>query len=52
VANFRHLATKKKGGASKSKKGIFQNFKNSPYHEEKNIEVARFKQCVPSGSHN
>jgi hypothetical protein len=36
VANFRHMATKKKG-AGKSNKGIFENFllKKSPYLEEK-----------------
>jgi hypothetical protein len=55
LANFRNLATKKKvggggRGAGESNKGIFEIFlTNSPYLDQKNLEVARFRHCVPAG---
>ncbi len=53
LANFRTLATKKKGGAGESNKGIFEIFyKNSPYLNKKNLEVARFRQRIPVGRQN
>jgi hypothetical protein len=49
LANFRNLARKKKG-AGESNKGIFEiYFFKSPYLDQKNLEVARFRQCVPAG---
>jgi hypothetical protein len=37
----------------KKNKGIFEILKtNSPYFDPKNLEVARFRQCVPVGRHN
>jgi hypothetical protein len=49
-ANFRNLATKNKR-AGESKKGFLRFLKknNSPYLDPKNLEVARFRQCVPVG---
>jgi hypothetical protein len=53
---FLNLATekKKKKGLANPTKGIFlRHFekKNSPYLDpkKKNLEVARFRQCVPVG---
>jgi hypothetical protein len=47
LANFRNLATKKKGLANPTK-GFFRFFfKKSPYVDPKSLEVARFRQCVP-----
>jgi len=43
VANFRHLATKKKGLANVTNEILGIVFKNSPYFEEKRLEVARFR---------
>ncbi len=52
VLNFRQLATKKRGLRNPTK-GILRIFKIFlPYHEEKKLEVDRFKQCVPLGSQN
>jgi hypothetical protein len=45
LANFRNLATKKKGD--------FRDFKKqSPYIDQKNLEVARYRHCVPVGRQN
>jgi len=50
---FSQPGDKKKGGgrgAGESNKGIFEIFlTNSPYLDQKNLEVARFRQCVPAG---
>jgi hypothetical protein len=48
LANFHHLATKKKG-AGESNKGISENFLKKYLEEKKELEVARFIQCVPLG---
>jgi hypothetical protein len=51
LANFRNLATKKKAG--ESNKGILKILKNnSPYLDQNQLEVARFRQCVPAGRQN
>jgi hypothetical protein len=46
----------KKKGLANPTKGIFETFEktNSPYLEpkKKNLEVARFRQCVPVGRQN
>ncbi len=43
----------KKKKAGESNKGIFEFKKNnSPYLDKKNLEVARFIQCVPVGRQN
>jgi hypothetical protein len=45
---FSPLGDKEKGGAGESNKGKIWGivFQNSPYFEEKRLEVARFRQCV------
>jgi hypothetical protein len=50
LTNFCNLVTKKKG-AGESNKGIFELLKkkHSPYLDQKILEVARFRQCVPAG---
>jgi hypothetical protein len=52
VANFRHLATKKKGLANPTNGFLRISLKNSPYLEKKKLEVARFRQCVSLGRQN
>jgi len=52
VVNFCQLATKKRGLANPTKGFLKIKKKNSPYHEEKKLEVDKFKQCVPLGCQN
>jgi len=52
LANFRHLAEKKRGLANLTKEILGIVFKNSPYFEEKRLEVGRFSQCVTIGRQN
>jgi hypothetical protein len=40
---------KNKRGAGESNKGISENFLKKYLEEEKELEVARFRQCVPLG---
>jgi hypothetical protein len=51
-ANFRNLRPKQKGLPSPTK--VFLRFfkTNSPYLDKKNLEVARFRQCVSVGRQN
>jgi hypothetical protein len=53
VANFRRLATKKKGLANPTK-GILKFFykKIAISRGKKRLKVARFRQCVPLGRQN
>jgi hypothetical protein len=46
------VATKKKELANLTKENWGIVFKNSPYFEEKRLEVARFRQCVTIGRQN
>jgi hypothetical protein len=38
-----------KNGLANPTKGFLRFFKKSPYLGKKNLEVARFRQCVPIG---
>jgi len=42
----------KKKGLGNPTKGFLRFFKKSPYLDEKNLEVARFRQCVHVGRQN
>jgi len=52
LAGFRNLATKKKGLANPTKGFLRFLKKHSPYLDQKNLEVARFRQCFPVGRLN
>jgi len=48
--NFHNLETKKKGVANPIKEFLrFKKKKKTPYLDQKNLEVAIFRQCVPVG---
>ncbi len=51
-SEFLQLGDKQKGLANPTKGffGIF--FKKSSYLEKKNLEIVRFRQCVPVGRQN
>jgi hypothetical protein len=53
MANFRNLATKENRGLANPTKGFLRFFlKTSPYLDQKNLEVAKFRQGVPVGRQN
>ncbi len=54
LANFRNLATKKKGGVGRGNptKGFLRFFFKFAISRKKNLEVARFRQGVPVGRQN
>jgi hypothetical protein len=45
-ANFRNLVTKKKKELANPTKVFLRFKKKSPYLDQKNLEVVRFRQCV------
>jgi hypothetical protein len=51
LVNFRNLATKKKGWRVQQR-GFWYFFLKSPYLDIKDLEIARFRQCVHVGRQN
>lgn len=52
MANFRHLVTKRKGLANPTTEFLRIKKNNLPYLEEKKLDVARIRQCVPLDRQN